>query len=100
MTKESSTKPLLIATASFVGGIAAGLLLSPQSGPGNRTCLFNRATELTHWLEQRRKTAAHKSGKEFHKLHQNFHRGLKRSLPDFYKATEHISLSDRDLLNE
>lgn len=99
MTKEFNIKPVLIATASFVGGVAAGLLLAPKKGSGNRAWLSKQASDLGRRVDNYRKIAAGKSSKEFHKLHQNFHSGLKRSIPDFYEATEHINLSDRHLFH-
>ncbi|HEX6981160.1 MAG TPA: hypothetical protein VF181_00195 [Balneolaceae bacterium] len=99
MTQESNIKPILIATASFVGGMAAGLLFAPKNGHRNRAWLSKQTSCLSRWVDKRRKIAADKSSKEFHKLHQNFHNGLKRSIPDFYEATERISLSDRDFLH-
>lgn len=100
MARKPNIKPILIATASFVGGIAAGLLFSPKSGSRNRAWLSNQANQLSHWINSRRKAATDKSSKEFHKLHQNFHRGLKHSIPDFYEATELISLSSSNIHNE
>jgi gas vesicle protein len=100
MTQESNAKPILIATASFVGGVAAGLLFAPKNGHKNRAWLSKKTSNISQWVDKKRNIAADKSNKKFHQLHQNFHNGVKRSIPDFYEATEHINLSDRKLFHE
>ncbi len=89
----------LLFTTTFIGGLAAGLLLSPQKGSQNRAWLTNNALELGRWAKLQRKLARRKSNRELSKVQQNVQQGIHQHIPDLYEATNEISLSSKDILD-
>ncbi len=90
----------LLLTTSFLGGLAAGLLLSPQKGKHNRVWLSENALELNRWTKLQRRIAKRKSAQELQKLRNNVQQGIRQDIPDLYEATNNIPLSDHNVLNE
>lgn len=97
MGQKTNIGSILLATTSFVGGIAVGLLLAPKKGSQNRGWVSDHASELANWVN---KTARHKSNRELKKFRRNVQQGIRRNVPDLYEATENIDLSDRDIISE
>lgn len=91
---------LLLFTTSFIGGLAAGLLLAPKKGSQNRAWLSKNATELGHWAKLRKRFARIKGAREFSKVQQNVSRGVRQHIPDLYEATDSIPLSKKDIIND
>lgn len=100
MAHKKHIGSILVATTSFLGGLAAGFLLAPDSGPKNRAWLNEQASELSDWMDRQRKFASHQTDRRIKKLRKNMGRGVKQNFPNLYEATEHIALSDRDIIGE
>lgn len=96
----SSKTNFLLFTTSFLGGLAAGLLLSPNKGVQNRAWLSDNALELNRWAKIQRHLAKRKSSRELQKLRKNIHQGIQQNIPDLYEATDTIPLSNDNILNE
>jgi len=90
----------LIFTSSFLGGLAAGLLLSPNKGAQNRAWLSDNALELNRWAKIQRYLAKRKSSRELQNLRNNIHQGIQQNIPNLYEATNTIPLSNDNILNE
>jgi gas vesicle protein len=100
MKQQTNINSILLATTSFIGGVAVGLLLAPKSGDQNRTWLLEHTTKLTKWLDSQHRIARKTSSKELHRFRKNVQQGIRRNVPDLYEATEDIDLSDNDVLSE
>lgn len=90
---------ILLATTSFIGGIAAGLLLAPKKGAQNRAWVSDHATELANWVDTQHRSARHKSNKKLSKLRQNVQQGISQNIPNLFEATRKIDLSKNDVLS-
>lgn len=97
MGRKKQFSSILLASASFIGGLTAGLLLAPDGGKRNRKWLKKRANTLSRWIDNQRQSIQHKGRKELHKVHTNVQREIRQNVPDLYSATEHIDLSERDI---
>lgn len=97
MSRKTS---FLLFTTSFLGGLAAGFLLSPKKGEQNRAWLSENALELTRWAKIQRRIAKRKSTRELDKIRKNIHHGIRQNIPDPYEATDTIPLSNSSILNE
>lgn len=100
MARKSNLGSILLATTSFVGGLAAGFLLAPGNGPENRRWLVSRFSELGNWMDHQSRAAQVKTDRELRKFRQNVHQGIRQNVPDLYRATDQIDLSDKDILRE
>lgn len=100
MRRKKTFRSIIVASASFIGGIAVGLLLAPKSGSRNRIWLNKRADNLSKWVDNKRQSIQSKGQKELHKVHTNVQQGIRQNIPDPYDATEHIDLSEKDLNSE
>lgn len=99
MSDSSKIKPFLLATASFMGGVAAGIFLSPDKGVKNRVWLAEQLKDISEWAQVTRNDILAKSTGDLQQLQYHIHDGIQQNLPDAYEATEHIYLSDKDLLD-
>ena len=97
MSSKKTLGSILLLTTSFVGGMAAGLLLAPKSGARNRVWLSQKTNEMSDWLEGRRTLAKAKGEKKLRDIRSNVQQGIRHNVPDLYEATEHIDLSEHDL---
>lgn len=97
MERKSNIRSIFLATTSFIGGVAVGLLLSPKSGDENRMWLSDHTTELANWIDDQRKSAKDKSNKELQRFRKNVQQGIRQNVPDLYEATENIDLSNNDI---
>lgn len=93
------TNFLLFAT-SFLGGLAAGLLLSPKRGKQNRAWLSENALEFTRRAKVQPRIVKRKSSQELDRLRKNIHKGIQQNIPDLYEATDTIPLSNDNILDE
>lgn len=92
MARKKTFSSILLMATSFIGGVAAGLLLAPEKGKRSRLWLSERADDLSDWIAHRGKTARIKGKKELHKLRRNVQQGIRQNVPDPYEATEEIAL--------
>lgn len=100
MRRKTNLNSILLATTSFIGGVAAGLLLAPKKGSQSRAWLSDHATGLADWVNEQGQTVRSKSNRELSRFRQNVQQGIRQNVPDLYEATENIDLSDRDVLSE
>jgi len=100
MGQKKTLSSILLLTGSFLGGVAAGFLLAPKSGSRNRVWLRQRANDLSNWMNKQGKSAQIKGKYELHKLRNNVQQGIRQHVPNPYSATDHINLSDRDIVRE
>lgn len=100
MGRKTNIGSILLAATSFIGGVAAGLLLAPQKGSQNRAWISDHVTELGSWVDNKRRDARNKGSKELRKFRKNVQQGIRQNVPDLYKATEEIDLSRNDVISE
>lgn len=98
MEQKAKISSIFLATTSFIGGVAVGLLLSSKSADKIR--LSEHMAELAQWLDIRRKSAADKSSKELQQFRKNVHQGIRQNIPDLYEATEDLDLNNNDIPGE
>ena len=91
---------LLLFTTSFIGGLAAGFLLSPRKGTENRVVLSQNAVELGRWAKLKHYLAKRKGASKLDKLRKDIQQGINYNVPDLYKATETIPLTEKDVISE
>lgn len=84
MDQKDNLNTILLATSSFIGGIAAGLLLSPRKGAENRAWLSSHFKDLHN--------------RKFTNLRFTIYKRIKQNFPDLYEATENIRLSKNHTL--
>lgn len=89
---------ILLATTSFLGGVAAGLLLAPKKGSQNRAWVSDHATELANWVDTQHRSARLKSNRKLRKFRQNLQKGVSKNVPNLFEATRNIDLSKNDVL--
>lgn len=97
MERNTNITSVFLATTSFIGGVAVGLLLSPKSGNENRMWLSDHTADLTNWLDDQRRSAKDKSNKELQRFRKNVQQGIRQHIPDLYEATEDIDLKKNDI---
>lgn len=97
MPYRSNFGIFLLATGSFLGGMALGALLSPKTGRENRRWIANSATELADWVDQKRHDAIRQGEIQAGHIRRNIHKGIKNNVPDLYEATEQIDLDRSEL---
>ena len=82
MNRFSISQVILLAAASFAGGVIVSMLTSPKSGTENRRWIHDNAGEVKDWVGTKGKNLKNKT------------------LPDLYEATENLGLTDDDLLTD
>jgi|GEM_PF-3793220 len=84
----SKTLPyLVVAGGAFLGGLALGLLISPNTGRENRALLRRKSTDVAEMVANRTRTIRGKVAKEVNK-----------AVPDLYEATSQLDLDENDLM--
>lgn len=99
MKKHSTFAQLLLATSSFVGGIAIGLLLAPNSGKKNRDWVQTHASDVADWIDEKGKQALHSGNRQLKYIRSQVQNNIKKNVPDLYHATEHIDLDEFDVVD-
>ena len=99
MKKHSTLTKLLLATSSFAGGIALGLLLAPNSGRRNRAWVQTHASDVADWIDEKGKQALDSGNKQLKHFRSQVHRNIQKNVPDLYHATEHIDLDEFDVVD-
>lgn len=99
MAHRTKLELLFITTASFVGGVAAGLMLAPKSGRESREWMTDNATEIANWVDDKGRTVIDKGADQLRRTQESIHKSVKDSLPDLYEATEQIDMSNSRLTN-
>lgn len=96
MSQKNNTGSVVIAATSFLGGLAVGLLLRQRKKSGISAWLDRHAAELSEWADHQKKSVAYSTGDKIRRMRKHVNTGI---FPDLYEATEHIALSDRDILD-
>ena len=78
---------LVVAAGAFLGGLALGLLVSPQSGRENRALIRKKSSDVADFVS-----------KKTRKVRADVSREVKKNFPDLYAATSDIGLNDSDVL--
>jgi gas vesicle protein len=78
---------LVVAAGAFLGGLALGLLVSPQSGRENRALIRKKSGDVADFVS-----------KKTRKVRADVSREVKKNFPDLYDATTDIGLNDSDVL--
>lgn len=89
-----SGKPLIstffLATTSFLGGIAVGVLLNLDKEKDRGW--------ISDWLDNRGAVILEKGNKSINTVRRNISKEIENNIPDPYKATENIPLKDSKIL--
>ncbi|MGM0589873.1 MAG: YtxH domain-containing protein [Bacteroidota bacterium] len=99
MATRSNLGLLLLAASSFAGGLALGLLLTPQSGRKNREWIAQNADQMRKWADEKSKEARHHSEEKLHKISESVRDGVRHNMPDLYEATEDLTLDGDSLID-
>lgn len=99
MNTHSTLSKLFLATSSFAGGLALGLLLAPGAGKQNRTLLRKKARSLGNWIEQHGRDPLILGAKHFASIRNKIQQQIDHNVPDLYRATEQLQLDDDDFLH-
>ncbi|HKK46891.1 MAG TPA: YtxH domain-containing protein, partial [Balneolaceae bacterium] len=86
MAQKNIFRSIIVTATTFVGGMAVGMLLAPDSGSKSRAWLTDQATELSDWMERQGKFASRQTNLKVGKLRKNMGRGVKRNFPNLYEA--------------
>lgn len=98
MAKNSNFSLIIVAAASFVGGVAVGMLVSPRSGKENREWISEHATDVADWVDKRGHEALHFAENRIDSIKQNLQEEYKKAVPDLYEATEDLHLNEDDVV--
>lgn len=96
MHNRSNLKLILLAASSFLGGVGLGMLLAPKRGKQSRRWIAEHATELAHWIDEKGHETVSRSEEQLRSIRNKMQTGYKDTIPDLYKATEHINLNDAE----
>lgn len=98
MASNSNFSLALVSIASFVGGIAVGMLMAPKSGTENRKWVREQAEGAAKWVDKQGHEALHKAEDTLDSIKNNIKEEYEKSIPNLYKATEKIHLEEDDLI--
>lgn len=90
MANNSNFSLAVVAVASFVGGVAVGMLLAPKSGKENRAWLKHKSGEVKDIVVEKGAKVIRKAGEKIEHLKEN--------IPDLYAATEGLHLKENDVI--
>lgn len=90
MTMKNVLKFVAFSAGFFTGGMLTGMLFSPKSGSENRKVISQKSKEASKWVSDKGKDVKQKSSKRVEQM--------KDTVPDLYKATENLNLSEEDLI--
>lgn len=83
-------KLLILSSASFATGLAAGLLFTPASGEENRRRLQDSSGRAIRWIDEKYREIRQAAIGKWDKIRE--------IIPNPYSATEHLHLDKDDLL--
>jgi gas vesicle protein len=78
---------LVVAAGAFLGGLALGLLVSPQTGRENRALIRKKSSDVADYVS-----------KKSRKVRSDVSKEVRNNFPDLYDATSDIGLNDTDVL--
>lgn len=100
MAKRSELTLIITATASFLGGMAVGMLLAPKSGQENRKWISSQTHEAADWLDAKSRDAFNLGEEHIENVAQTIKDTVRESVPNLYKATEDIGMEEDDFENQ
>ncbi|MCC5940782.1 MAG: hypothetical protein JJU37_04505 [Balneolaceae bacterium] len=99
---NNRTKDIVLAGTAFAAGIAAGFALAPINRKENLKALLSQLEEVqakTRRLNRIMKLQSSKSLRNVSGRVERVRRELKEPIPDLYKATEGLMMSQDDLMH-
>lgn len=99
MNTHSTLTKLVLATSSFAGGLALGLLLAPGAGKQNRIFLRKKARELSNWIDQHGRETLDLGAECLINIRNKVQQEIDHNVPDLYRATEELHLDNDDFLH-
>lgn len=78
---------LVVAAGAFLGGLALGMLVSPQTGRENRALIRKKSSNVANFVS-----------KKTRKVRSDVSKEVRKNFPDLYDATSDIGLNDTDVL--
>jgi len=94
MNKKSTVTQLFLTTASFFGGLAVGMLLSPSSGKENRKRMQSHASKAADWITDHQNQIIGTGNRHFRKLRSRIRNRVNKNIPNLYHATEQIQFDE------
>jgi gas vesicle protein len=85
---------------SFTAGLVAGMLFSPKSGRENREWINDQVSTLGDWVNETGQKSVFRAKKELSDLRKKVKKGLDKTLPDLYSATDGMELDEKDLIEK
>jgi gas vesicle protein len=85
---------------SFAAGLVAGMLFAPKSGRENREWINNQVSELGDWVNETGHKSVSMARKELNVLRGKVKKGLDKTVPNLYSATDGMELEEKDLIEK
>jgi len=85
---------------SFAAGLVAGMLFAPKSGRENREWINDQVSDLGDWVNETGQKSVFRARKELKELRGKVKRGIEKTVPNLYSATDGIELEEKDLIEK
>jgi len=85
---------------SFAAGLVAGMLFAPKSGRENREWINDQVSGLGDWVNETGQKSVFRARKELNELRGKVKRGIEKTVPNLYSATDGIELEEKDLIEK
>lgn len=85
---------------SFTAGLVAGMLFAPKSGRENREWINDQASTIGDWVNETGQKSVFRAKKELRDLRKKVKKGIDKTLPDLYSATDGMELEEKDLIEK
>lgn len=97
MASNSNFSLVIVGIASFIGGVATGLLIAPSSGKEARQWIKGQASDTAKWVDKTGHIAVEKAEKKLESIKSGLKVEVEKNIPDLYKATEDLHLNEEEL---
>lgn len=91
---------LILFTTSFLSGVVTGLLLSPNRGKDSRRWFSKNLLIDSRWTEMQNQAITQKGSQKLLTFKTKVNQGIQQHIPNLYKATDTIQLSEKDIPGE
>jgi gas vesicle protein len=85
---------------SFTAGLAVGMLFAPKSGRENRDWINDQVSGLGDWVSETGQKSVFRARTELNDLRSKVKRGIEKTVPNLYSATDGIQLEEKDLIEK
>ncbi len=85
---------------SFAAGLIAGMLFAPKSGRENREWINDQVSGLGEWVNETGQKSVSRARNELNELRGKVKRGIEKTVPNLYSATDGIELEEKDLIEK